>query len=58
MLIIILINAYKISEWTSTLIKFLKDQIPKLSEHYQNPPTNNIPDKTPPTNSGVLNLLN
>lgn len=34
------------TEWTSTLIKFLKDQIPKLAEHYQNPPLNSSSDKS------------
>jgi mediator of RNA polymerase II transcription subunit 12 len=39
------------TEWTSTLIKFLKDQIPKLSEHYLN--NSNVSDKTPPSASGM-----
>ncbi|XP_072935735.1 mediator of RNA polymerase II transcription subunit 12 isoform X2 [Epargyreus clarus] len=40
------------TEWTSTLIKFLKDQIPKLSEYYQSAVPGNISDKTPPSQSG------
>lgn len=40
------------TEWTSTLIKFLKDQIPRLAEYYQNAVPNNIPEKTPPSQSG------
>ncbi|XP_045454352.1 mediator of RNA polymerase II transcription subunit 12-like [Melitaea cinxia] len=40
------------TEWTTTLIKFLKDQIPKLAEYYQNAVAGNIADKTPPSQSG------
>ncbi|KAJ0181317.1 hypothetical protein K1T71_003402 [Dendrolimus kikuchii] len=40
------------TEWTTTLIKFLKDQIPKLAEHYQSAIPGNISDKTPPSQSG------
>ncbi|XP_048481682.1 mediator of RNA polymerase II transcription subunit 12 isoform X3 [Plutella xylostella] len=40
------------TEWTTTLIKFLKDQIPKLAEYYQNAASGNVPDKTPPSQSG------
>ncbi|XP_062528646.1 mediator of RNA polymerase II transcription subunit 12 isoform X2 [Bombyx mori] len=40
------------TEWTTTLIKFLKDQIPKLSEYYQSVAPGNISDKTPPSQSG------
>ncbi|CAH0406083.1 unnamed protein product [Chilo suppressalis] len=40
------------TEWTTTLIKFLKDQIPKLAEHYQNAVPGSISDKTPPSQSG------
>ncbi|KAJ2943838.1 hypothetical protein O0L34_g8164 [Tuta absoluta] len=40
------------TEWTSTLIKFLKDQIPKLAEYYQSAVPGNVPDKTPPSQSG------
>ncbi|CAH4017296.1 unnamed protein product [Pieris brassicae] len=39
------------TEWTTTLIKFLKDQIPKLAEYYQSG-LGNISDKTPPSQSG------
>ncbi|XP_026323526.1 mediator of RNA polymerase II transcription subunit 12-like isoform X6 [Hyposmocoma kahamanoa] len=38
------------TEWTTTLIKFLKDQIPKLAEHYQSAIPGN--EKTPPSQSG------
>ncbi|XP_063890772.1 mediator of RNA polymerase II transcription subunit 12 isoform X1 [Helicoverpa armigera] len=40
------------TEWTTTLIKFLKDQIPKLAEHYQSAVPGNVSDKTPPSQSG------
>ncbi|XP_052753637.1 mediator of RNA polymerase II transcription subunit 12-like isoform X2 [Galleria mellonella] len=40
------------TEWTTTLIKFLKDQIPKLAEYYQNAVPGNVSDKTPPSQSG------
>lgn len=40
------------TEWTTTLIKFLKDQIPKLAEHYQSAVPGSISDKTPPSQSG------
>ncbi|XP_068629231.1 mediator of RNA polymerase II transcription subunit 12-like isoform X2 [Battus philenor] len=37
------------TEWTTTLIKFLKDQIPKLAEHYQSAVPGNPSEKTPPS---------
>lgn len=40
------------AEWTTTLIKFLKDLIPKLAEYYQSSALGNISDKTPPSQSG------
>ncbi|XP_030027679.1 mediator of RNA polymerase II transcription subunit 12 isoform X3 [Manduca sexta] len=40
------------TEWTTTLIKFLKDQIPKLAEYYQSGIPGNPSDKTPPSQSG------
>ncbi|KPJ13735.1 Mediator of RNA polymerase II transcription subunit 12 [Papilio machaon] len=40
------------TEWTTTLIKFLKDQIPKLAEHYQSAVPTNPLEKTPPSQSG------
>ncbi|CAH2068907.1 unnamed protein product, partial [Iphiclides podalirius] len=40
------------TEWTTTLIKFLKDQIPKLAEHYQSAIPGNPSEKTPPSQSG------
>lgn len=48
------LNQYYFTEWTTTLIKFLKDQIPKLTEYYQSPTTSLLSDKTPPSQSGEL----
>lgn len=47
-----MLNLWFLSEWTTTLIKFLKDQIPKLAEHYQSAIPGN--EKTPPSQSGSL----
>lgn len=44
--------SFSVAEWTSTLIKFLKDQIPKLAEHYQCAVPGTVSDKTPPSQSG------
>lgn len=35
-----------ILEWTGTLIKFLKDQVPKLQEHYAHTEKSNPPVPT------------
>lgn len=41
-----------ISEWTGTLLKFLKDQIPKLQEYYCQS------EKLPPPNTPLTTLAN